>query len=104
MVNGERLLYNAGNCAHGADSRAQAASFALGGDDAVVQKRLAVSGGAAFLPDMRLIFIAEKVKGGKYRVGGCLSQTAERILLYVIAQLFHFIDIFHGPLALGNLI
>ena len=52
---------------------------------------------------MCLIFVAEVPESGEHRIGSRLSQTAERIVLYIVAELFQLIQIRHVGLPLGDL-
>ena len=53
---------------------------------------------------MGFIFVTEVAQGGQHWVGRGLSQAAQGVILNIVAQLFHLIDIFHGAGAGGDLI
>ena len=67
----------------------------------MVQKRLAVSGGAAFLPDMRLIFIAEIFNVERTGLGAVFPRPQRAPSLIASPSSSSFIDIAFFALA-GN--
>ena len=50
------------------------------------------------------ILVSEEVKSGKNRVRSCLTKTAKRVLLNVVAKLFKSVDILKGALAGSDLV
>ena len=52
---------------------------------------------------MGLVLVAEIAQGGQHRIGGCLSQAAEGIVLYIVAEFFQLIQVSHIGLSLGDL-
>ena len=68
------------------------------------QKSLTYASRTALLFDVSFVLVTEIAQGGENRVGSSLSQTAQGVLFYVVAELFQLIQILHGSGALGNLV
>ena len=83
---------------------AERASLTLFGIDLVGEELLAYACGTFLVNDVCDIFVAEEVERGENRVGGCLTESAERSGLYVVCELFELVKVFHFTVAGGNLI
>ena len=53
---------------------------------------------------MSNVLIAEELKSSKHGVGSCLTETAEGILLDVVAELLESVDILERSLTVGDLL
>ena len=88
-----RLANGAADAAGRAAARAQRAAPALRRVDLIGHQLLAVAGRAALLIDVRFVFVAEILEGGKHRVRRGLSQTAQRRRLDGLGQLFQLLNV-----------
>ena len=98
-----RVPYRADDGVVGTGAGAQSTSTALIRINVVGEKGFTYACRTPFFFDVSFILIAEIAQGRKHRVGGSLSQATGRVFFYIIAELFQFIQILHGSLALGNL-
>lgn len=72
--------------------------------DGELKQILADARGALLVHNMGDILIAEELQSRENRVRRGLTESAERVCLYVIAELFHSVDILKSALTLGYLI
>ena len=78
LVDDVRFLARARDALHGAFPRADIASGAFVRIDRERDQILAFVRGASAVADMRLVFVAEVLDRGQYRVGRRLPQAASR--------------------------
>jgi len=88
----------------GAFSAASRTTRAFCSIDGIIQKFRACTGGASSFEDMGFIFIPEIADGGQDRVGGSLTQAAQRTGFYRRAQLLEHFDIAFLPVPAGDVI
>ena len=96
------LLLLTGDSSSGALLGTHGAALTLFRIDDILDKALAVLGGALLVPDVSIILIPEVLNGGKYGVGSSLTQAAQSAVLDAKAQLFQQLYVAFLALALGD--
>ena len=86
-IDNVRLFNRAAYCAYGAVARTDGAAYALRFVDFVADERFAHARGALAVT-MRLVLVAEITERRQHGVRRGLTQAAQRVVLYVMAQLF----------------
>ena len=97
-----RLLAFTGDGFEGAILQANKAASAFFRIHGIGQQRSADFCRAFFMEDMCFVFIAEVSDRGKHRVRSCLSQSAKRIILDLVSQLFQLLKIVFRAFTIGN--
>jgi hypothetical protein len=88
----------------GAIASAGSASDADGFVDFVVDEVLADTGTAFLVDDVLDILVPEVVQSGEDGVGRGLSQSAEGCVFDINGKVAQLLQVFHGALALGDLV
>ena len=83
-------------------ARAERAAFALIRHDLITKQFLADARRTSFVANVRFIFVTEIMQRGKNRVRCRLTESAQRVLFDVVAQLFHLVEVFHRCGAVGD--
>ena len=94
-----RILDSTGDSAYRTVTGALCTALALVSDNRVRNKILTYSGGTYLILDVSHILVTEEFKRCQYRVRSSLTETAERVLLYVKAELLHFIKVLKRAVA-----
>ena len=98
-----RILNCAGNCADRAFSGAKRTAFAEFGNDLIFHEILTYVSRTSLVYNVSDVFVAEEFHCGKYGVGRCLTERAERSGFDVFAELFKLVDVFERTVSVGDL-
>jgi len=102
-INNVRILNCTGNCADRTFSGAERTAFAEFGNDLIFHQVLTYVSRAGLVHNVSDIFVTEEFQCGKYGVGGCLTESAERSGFDVIAEFFELVDVFECTVAVCDL-